>query len=200
MTSAGRTRDPEQRIHDIGRAAAELIAEAGVGALTHRAVAARAGVAVGTTTRYFATIDDLRRHALEHLAQDVDRDLANLAERLADADDPVPYLATSIHTDLLDHRIVLAECSLEYAGLFEEDFRELSLRWHTGLTEILAPYFGRSRSEVLAMCLDGAYFNTALTRTPPGPARLEAAIRALATMPDIVEPDTIDEPHEDPVA
>ena len=200
MTSPGRTRDPEQRIREIGRAAADLIAEGGVEALTHRAVAARAGVAVGTTTRYFATIGDLRRHALEHLAWDVDRDLADLAEGLAGADDPVPHLAAAIHADLLDHRTVLAECSLEYAGLFEEDFRELSLRWHTGLTETLTPYFGRAHSEVMAMCLDGAYYNTALTRTPPGPARLEAAIRALAAMPDITEEPDPDTPDEDPAA
>lgn len=190
MTAPGRTRDPERRIREIGRAAADLIAEGGVEALTHRAVATRAGVAVGTTTRYFATIDDLRRHALEFLAERVDRDLADLADGIAAADDPVEYLAVSAHADLSDHRTVLAECSLEYAGLFEEGFRDLALRWYSGLSEILAPYFGRARSEVLAMCLDGAYFNTALTGSPPDPARLEAAIRALATMPDIAaEPD-----------
>ncbi|WP_314036708.1 TetR family transcriptional regulator [Dietzia sp. CH92] len=184
MTASGRIRDPEQRIREIGRAAADLIAEGGVEALTHRAVAARAGVAVGTTTRYFATIDDLRRHALEYLADRVDRDLAELAEGLAAADDPIAFLAAAAHADLSDHQTVLAECSLEYAGLFEEDFRDLALRWHTGLTELLAPYFGRARSEMLAMCLDGVYITTALTVTPPDAARLEATIRALATMPE----------------
>ena len=198
MTSPGRTRDPAQRIREIGRAAADLIAEGGVEALTHRAVAARAGVAVGTTTRYFATIDDLRRHALEYLAESVDQDLAKLAEGLAAADDPITYLAASAHADLSDPRTVLAECSLEYAGLFEEDFRDLGLRWYSGLTEILAPYFGRARSEVLAMCLDGACFNTALTRTPPSPARLEAAVRALATMPDTTEPDSTEPDTTEP--
>ena len=195
MTSAGRTRDPEKRIRDIGRAAADLIAEAGVEALTHRAVAARAGVAVGTTTRYFSTIDDLRRHALEFLAERVDRDLAAMAEDLAVADDPVSYLAVAAHADLSDHRTVLAECSLEYAGLFEEGFRDLALRWYSGLSELLTPYFGRARSEVMAMCLDGVYFNTALTGAPPSPVRLEATIRALATMPDFSE-----DPDKDPAA
>ena len=195
MTASGRTRDPEKRIRDIGRAAADLIAENGVEALTHRAVAARAGVAVGTTTRYFAAIDDLRRHALEYLADRVDRDLAELAEGLAVTDDPIAYLAAAAHADLSDHQTVLAECSLEYAGLFEEDFRDLALRWYTGLTELLAPYFGRARSEMLAMCLDGVYINTALTVTPPDAVRLEATIRALTTMPDIT-----DAPDEDPTA
>ena len=119
MTTTGRTRDPERRIREIGRAAADLIAEGGVEALTHRAVAARAGVAVGTTTRYFATIDDLRRHALEFLAERVESDLAELADGLAAAEDPISYLALSAHADLADHRTVLAECSLEYAGLFD---------------------------------------------------------------------------------
>ena len=194
MTASGRIRDPEQRVREIGRAAADLIAEGGVEALTHRAVAARAGVAVGTTTRYFATIDDLRRHALEFLADRVDRDLAELAEGLAAADDPIAFLAAAAHADLSDHQTVLAECSLEYAGLFEEDFRDLALRWHTGLTELLAPYFGRARSEMLAMCLDGVYITTALTVSPPDAARLEATIRALTTMPE-----STDLPGEVPV-
>ncbi len=184
MSKAGRIRDPEQRIRDIGRAAAELIAEAGVGALTHRAVAARAGVAVGTTTRYFSTIDDLRRHALEYLAAEVEDDLEKIRRGLVDAPDPASYLATAAAEGFRDRGAVLAECSLAYAGLFEEDLRELSLRWFTGLTEILTPYFGSASSEVMTMCLDGAGIHTALTGTPPTSTRLEAVIRALATLPD----------------
>ena len=91
-----------------------------------------------------------------------------------------------------DRATVLAECSLAYAGLFEEDLREVSLRWFTGLTDILTPYFGKVRSETLAMCLDGAGLNTALTGVAPTTARLEAVIRAISTMS--VE-DTADQHH-----
>jgi len=63
------------------------------------------------------------------------------------------------------------------------------------VTEILTPYFGRARSEMLAMCLDGAGINTALTGTAPSPARLEALIRAISTMPEPADP-----PREDPTA
>lgn len=171
-------------MHDIGRAAAELIVEAGVGALTHRAVAARAGVAVGTTTRYFSTIGDLRRHALEYLAAEVESDLEAIRRDLVDAADPAAYLASAAAEGFQDRDTVLAECSLAYAGLFEEDLRELSLSWFSGLTEILTPYFGNASSEVLTMCLDGAGIYTALTGTPPTAARLEAVIRAISTIPD----------------
>lgn len=45
-------------------AAAELAAEVGAGAVTHRAVAARAGVPLSTTSYFFASIDDLVAEAL----------------------------------------------------------------------------------------------------------------------------------------
>ncbi len=50
-------------------AAIELFAEGGTRAVTHRAVAARAGLPPATTTYYFASIDDLVRETLaEHIA------------------------------------------------------------------------------------------------------------------------------------
>lgn len=50
-------------------AAISLFAEGGARAVTHRAVARRAGLPPATTTYYFASIDDLLREALrEHIA------------------------------------------------------------------------------------------------------------------------------------
>lgn len=45
-------------------AAAELAAEVGAGAVTHRAVAARAGVPLSTTSYFFSSIDELMSEAL----------------------------------------------------------------------------------------------------------------------------------------
>lgn len=45
-------------------AAAELAAELGAGAVTHRAVAARAGVPLSTTSYFFSSIDELVTEAL----------------------------------------------------------------------------------------------------------------------------------------
>lgn len=51
-------------------AAIELFAEGGSRAVTHRAVAARAGLPSATTTYYFESIDDLIREALSaHIVQ-----------------------------------------------------------------------------------------------------------------------------------
>ena len=50
-------------------AAAALLAEQGFGALTHRALAARSGVPVASTTHYFRGVDDLVLAAADELAE-----------------------------------------------------------------------------------------------------------------------------------
>lgn len=52
------------RREELLAAAIELFAEGGARAITHRAVAARAGLPSATTTYYFESIDDLIREAL----------------------------------------------------------------------------------------------------------------------------------------
>ncbi|MGI8947974.1 MAG: TetR/AcrR family transcriptional regulator [Ornithinimicrobium sp.] len=50
-------------------AAGDLLLEQGRAALSHRAVAARAGLPLASTTYYFASADDLRDEALQHVAE-----------------------------------------------------------------------------------------------------------------------------------
>lgn len=52
----------------IAAAAGEVLLTGGIAAVTHRAVAARAGVALGSATYYFAARDDLVVAAVEHAA------------------------------------------------------------------------------------------------------------------------------------
>ncbi len=73
-------------------AAIELFAEGGARAVTHRAVAARAGLPPATTTYYFASIEELVREALAtHLAGWIE-----VLEALADVEmDPSIDLAST---------------------------------------------------------------------------------------------------------
>lgn len=65
----------EQRRAALVAAAAELLQSAGLDAVAHRAVAARAGVPLGATTYYFADLTELRRAAVDALA---DADIARM--------------------------------------------------------------------------------------------------------------------------
>jgi DNA-binding transcriptional regulator YbjK len=65
----------EQRRAALVRAAAELLQSGGLEAVAHRAVAGRAGVPLGATTYYFADLAELRRAAVDALA---DADVARM--------------------------------------------------------------------------------------------------------------------------
>lgn len=70
-------------------AAAELTAELGAGAVTHRAVAARAGVPLSTTSYFFSSIDELVTEALRVGATERVSDF-DAAERVAVMTTDVP--------------------------------------------------------------------------------------------------------------
>ena len=67
---AGGTAKGERRRAELARAAADLVREEGPAALSHRAVAARAGVSLSATTYYFAGLDDLAAAAGAALVDD----------------------------------------------------------------------------------------------------------------------------------
>ena len=67
------------RRDELLAAAIELFAEGGSRAITHRAVAAQAGLPSATTTYYFESIDDLIREALGAHIDQWSRDLEALA-------------------------------------------------------------------------------------------------------------------------
>lgn len=67
MTGAVTPKGERRRDALVG-AAAELLCEGGFEAVRHRAVAARAGLPLASTTYYFASLEDLIAAAVEHLA------------------------------------------------------------------------------------------------------------------------------------
>lgn len=72
MTTRAQLSQERSRLRrdELVAAAIELFAEGGARAVTHRAVARRAGLPPATTTYYFASIDDLLREALrDHIGR-----------------------------------------------------------------------------------------------------------------------------------
>jgi TetR/AcrR family transcriptional regulator, regulator of biofilm formation and stress response len=67
----GVANDP-QRKDKIAHAALDLLSEGGLRAVTHRTIAARAGVPLGSVTYYYATLDDVFVAAFELMQQEID--------------------------------------------------------------------------------------------------------------------------------
>lgn len=182
-----RKRDPEGRRRAIVAAATELIVENGASALTHRAVAARAGVPLGSTTQYFSSIDQLREQALQELADEIDESLARMEPVLSRIHES-PELALSEAIDFLsDRRAVLADIALMTTGVTDPRLRELALRWTGRLVDMLSEHVGRERAIAIAVFLDGATMHAGLHDAPLSVGQLGRILSTLVAMPVVDE-------------
>lgn len=91
-TNPASTPKGERRKQALIEAAANQLEELGLDAVTHRAVARRAGLPLASTTYYFATRDEVLLAALDHSGQ---RELDQLG-RSAASDAPVPRQAREL--------------------------------------------------------------------------------------------------------
>ncbi|OBC07726.1 hypothetical protein A5784_07985 [Mycobacterium sp. 852013-50091_SCH5140682] len=154
--------DPDKRRHEIVVAAAELIVEQASTEFTHRQIAARARVPLGSTTHYFSSLDDIRLAAMKFLADKVDDDIAQLRETL-DSHGPSPAaLADKYLPQLHDPRTARAETALICAAAKDPNLRQHALRWFDGLVQALEPHIGRDRATAVGIFADGATIHAAL--------------------------------------
>lgn len=183
--TSSRTRDPERRRREILTAAAEVITTSGPAALTHRAVAAQAGMALGTLTRHFPSIDELRRATLAMLTDQIDTELGDFASRLetltpAQVPDAVTDL---IHSSLCDPREVATTAALVAAATSSPELRDLSVRWTERFVQVLAPYTGAPAARAVEVFFDGALTHAALHPSPLSRTQVRDAVGALLALP-----------------
>lgn len=183
-TLSPRRRDPEARRRAIVTAAAELVVEKGPASLTHRAVAARAGVALGSTTQYFSSIDELREAALQVLADEIDAELARLEEAMAGAADPAATCAAIVHEMLVDPQQVKATLALLSAAVSEPALEALALRWSDQLVAALAERFGHDAAVAVTAYIDGLTVHAAFAPEPLSSDVIARTLRVLLALPD----------------
>ncbi|TYR51652.1 TetR/AcrR family transcriptional regulator [Streptomyces parvus] len=179
-----RKRDPEATRQAILGAAAEITVQQGAAALTHRSVAARAGVALGSTTRYFASIDDLREATLRMLGGEVDAYLARVELDLASCEDLAESLAGTMHDFLVDSRQVHATLAMITAAASDTSMRSLALRWTDRLDALLTARVGSERAVAAQVYIDGATIHAALHEAPLSRDTVAQTLRAIFAMPD----------------
>ncbi|MFC7532819.1 TetR/AcrR family transcriptional regulator [Actinoplanes sp. GCM10030250] len=175
-----RTRDPEARRAALAAATMEVIAEAGVGRTTHRAVAAKAGLPLGATTYYFPTLDDLIAAGLRHAVAMLQADLEQWGERLRTAPDMPEALTGLVQEYLGDRSQVRLEYELCMAAARDEALRPLAEVWMRGLPEILEPYVGADAGRDICALLDGIILLALVTESDLDAPALTSAVRRLA--------------------
>ncbi|MGI5218219.1 TetR/AcrR family transcriptional regulator [Nocardia sp. CA-290969] len=174
-------RDPHRRrrILDATRA---LIPRYGIAGITHRRVAAEAGIPVGSTTYYFADLADLTEAALAETAAATRAGLAEWARQLAAGAD-LPATLAALTAGYLDRpEQMLTVNELYLAATRHPELRPLARVWFDGLVEILTPHTGAPAARAIAMYLDGALLHALSSDSPVEPAELIRPLTALAAL------------------
>jgi TetR/AcrR family transcriptional regulator, regulator of biofilm formation and stress response len=104
----------QRRRTAILEAALRLIGREGRQALTHRAVAAEAGVPLGATTYYFSSRDDLLAQALRHVADQGIHNFQDMRNELLEAESP-----KALAGQLLDNVVVAAKDRTAFIAEYE---------------------------------------------------------------------------------
>ncbi len=155
--------DPARR-ERIAEAAIAVALEHGLDAVTHRKVAAEAGVPLGSTTYYFSTIDDLLSVAMEKAAQ---RSVEHLriweSSICADAD-----LAAALADYVIDSLGESRTSTVFEYGLYALAYSRPTLRkaawdWDQGLVDVLRKRTDAITGRLLAVTLCGLLLQCVLS-------------------------------------
>ncbi len=180
----------ERRLPVLRAAAADLLLDEGFDALTHRALSARSGVPLASTTHYFRTVDALAVAATEELAE---RWLAH-ARAVVDALPERRASAAATAQVLADLVLGPAPTAAGLATFYERyvqagrvpELRALVVAWNAELRSLVATALARcgrpatpSRAALLLAALDGLAL-TAVAEGADDP--VAAAVRPLSRL------------------
>lgn len=159
--------------------------ETGTSTVTHRQVARRAEVPLGSTTQYFATLDDLRAAALAILVEGHDAELGRIGHELAASASPAETVARLVHDWMSSGDLARLETVLYTAAIRDAALRALALRRFDGFVAMLSRHTDPDTARAVAVFLDGATLHAVLDGAPMDLDRLIATVTALwGTQPD----------------
>jgi DNA-binding transcriptional regulator YbjK len=133
----------ERRRQVLLDATLAIVGREGTAAVTHRAVAAEAGVPLAATTYYFSSKDELIREALVAAAGSDEETLARIApvlERVADVDDLVVALLELVaHWLSIGRTTLIAHYELCLEAARRPELEALARAWTDAHVRALAP-------------------------------------------------------------
>jgi TetR/AcrR family transcriptional regulator, regulator of biofilm formation and stress response len=169
--------DPDRR-EKIADAAIAVVAERGVEGVTHRAVAAAAGVPLGSTTYHFATLDDLLAVTLQTAAEHNVARLREWERALPPDADLAAGLADLVMRGLTEERTqTVVEYELYVAALHRPSLRRASMGWDDALVELFASRTDAVTGRLLAATFCGLVMQALLADPPPDRDQVDAVFR-----------------------
>jgi DNA-binding transcriptional regulator YbjK len=177
----GETPKGETRRDALIEAAARLLIREGLRSLTHRAVAAEAGLPLASTTYYFADLDELEAAAARQIAEHWHRESRRLVQQLsrrARSVRTVSRLCTLITLGPPDERRTpLWRCETFVDACRHERLREVVAQWTPESDQLVGEVLERSgyplkpdRLGLLCAAIDGAILRSVAAAIDAAPA------------------------------
>ncbi|MBO8201738.1 TetR family transcriptional regulator [Streptomyces smyrnaeus] len=178
--------DPGRR-ERIMAATERILLEHGIAGLSHRAVAREADVPLGSTTYYFATLDELLDAATRRLSERYARRLRTWGAELGQITRAglVEALADLVETLLRDDRAALVlSFELSAAAMRRPELRDSALLYAETERQVLGAHTDERTARALSRVLDGLLLHSLAAATPPTRSDITGPLAALLTPDD----------------
>lgn len=163
-------------------AAVAVIATGGSGTLTHRAVAAEAGVSLASVTYHFPSADELRRAAFDHAGSRIGLAFRALVEAHLAEPERLPEL-TGAHARTLvgpARQDTVAVYEMILASTHDENLRPVIQELDGHLADLLTGYVGdRSTALIVASSIQGVILSHLARGDSADPDAVCSAVTAL---------------------
>lgn len=155
-------RDPQGRRRAIAQAAAELLLFEGPKSVTHRSVAKKAQVPLGSTTQYFSSINELKRAGYDVISHGVERGYDELIAQSEKAKNDSEALAVCIYDYVTNIEEVRADMVLSAAAIKDEELRALLERNNERYEASLKQYMSDNQAKMISVFTNGLMLETGI--------------------------------------
>lgn len=155
-------RDPQGRRRAIAQAAAELLLFEGPKSVTHRSVAKKAQVPLGSTTQYFSSINELKRARYDVISRGVERGYDELIAQSEKAKNDSKALAACIYDYVTNIEEVRADIVLSAAAIKDEELRALLERNNERYEASLKQYMSDNQAKMISVFTNGLMLETGI--------------------------------------
>ncbi|MEU6403336.1 TetR family transcriptional regulator [Streptomyces sp. NPDC046985] len=170
-----RRHDPQRRTRILD-AALDVLVTDGVAGLTHRKVASRADVPLGSVTYHFASLAELRTQAFGWYVEQRTAAYETGFTEVKTREQLIDVLVGIVQGGPSRQRSAVLGFELHLAALRDPSLRALTQQWTNASRAVLARFTGPEAAARLDALLEGMIMQALLSTEPESRERIRAAI------------------------
>lgn len=140
-----------------------------------------AGVSLGSTTQYFANINELMRAGYAELAKEIDADYEQFLDKLKRTEGDIDGIAACLADYLQNDDEIRADAALYAAAIKDPELRALTVQGQQKIKANLCEFVNEQQASAIISFLDGLVIQNSAYDEPVDVAFAAQVIRLLGT-------------------